>query len=560
MRHRLLSLCCLAIIFCTNLWPRELMDSPLSSKDGIFACSLTSLPADTLLGKSDFYRFQQPDLEKALLCLTTLSDRYTSKMAPGEKEKVIEALSRQYEILAINLSDPVRGYECLKTASQIMAETGTQHAGVYFNLGLWYQTAFSANPDDISVVEQSLVNYRMAFDTALHQGDGDRLNNVLPNLINVHGSLHPMTDMAPLMEQYRRTPNRDTVFKQFNLLLYQAYDAIDRDDQTLARQIYGQQLQVVPRVKRLGRLRALALLQLSRLDTQQGRYDEANSCLDSLMNLACDYGMTTEQRTVWNARADLYRARGDKAKAEACELQALRMADSLARQRSATALQSVQVLESLANTGIELREASKRRDQYLLGLLLIGLTAIAVSIMAGLLRRKNTRLRQAHAALYDKMQLILKKNDTVPETTKIPVAIVPQQPMPENVEDMDAPSDWQRVRELEANQAIFAAGFSLHEAADLLGITPKRISAAVSQNYGAGFPIYIGDLRVREACRRIDDVEKYGHLTLDVIAAEVGIKSRTTFVTAFRRVTGLSPSEYLREARCRTGRQMASAD
>ena len=39
-----------------------------------------------------------------------------------------------------------------------------------------------------------------------------------------------------------------------------------------------------------------------------------------------------------------------------------------------------------------------------------------------------------------------------------------------------------------------------------------------------------------------------GNLTIEAIASGTGFKSRTTFVNAFKRETGLKPSEYLRMA------------
>ena len=47
----------------------------------------------------------------------------------------------------------------------------------------------------------------------------------------------------------------------------------------------------------------------------------------------------------------------------------------------------------------------------------------------------------------------------------------------------------------------------------------------------------------------MNDREHYGHLTIEGIAASVGIKSRTNFSNNFKKITGLSPSEYQRQQR-----------
>ena len=58
------------------------------------------------------------------------------------------------------------------------------------------------------------------------------------------------------------------------------------------------------------------------------------------------------------------------------------------------------------------------------------------------------------------------------------------------------------------------------------------------------FNMLLAEHRIREACRLIQNIMEYGHLTIEGIAQEVGYKSRSSFSNAFKRVTGLSPSAF----------------
>ena len=58
----------------------------------------------------------------------------------------------------------------------------------------------------------------------------------------------------------------------------------------------------------------------------------------------------------------------------------------------------------------------------------------------------------------------------------------------------------------------------------------------------------VGRYRIKEACRRINDTKNFGHLTLETISEGVGFKSRSTFINAFKRQVGLTPSEYIKMA------------
>ena len=62
------------------------------------------------------------------------------------------------------------------------------------------------------------------------------------------------------------------------------------------------------------------------------------------------------------------------------------------------------------------------------------------------------------------------------------------------------------------------------------------------------FSNLLGSYRIKVACQWMDEPAKYGNLTIEAIASGTGFKSRTTFVNAFKRETGLKPSEYLRMA------------
>ena len=58
------------------------------------------------------------------------------------------------------------------------------------------------------------------------------------------------------------------------------------------------------------------------------------------------------------------------------------------------------------------------------------------------------------------------------------------------------------------------------------------------------FSNLLSSYRVKVACQRMNDPEQYGHVTIEAIATSTGFKSRTTFVNAFKRETGQTPSEY----------------
>lgn len=79
-----------------------------------------------------------------------------------------------------------------------------------------------------------------------------------------------------------------------------------------------------------------------------------------------------------------------------------------------------------------------------------------------------------------------------------------------------------------------------------LSIPPKHLSQIVNQQLGRNFNDWINGWRIEEAKRRLLD-RRSGHLSIVAIAEASGFRSKSTFNSAFRRETSMTPSEYRRQ-------------
>lgn len=86
--------------------------------------------------------------------------------------------------------------------------------------------------------------------------------------------------------------------------------------------------------------------------------------------------------------------------------------------------------------------------------------------------------------------------------------------------------------------------FNLAALAKAVGSNTKYVSIVINDTYGKTFKTYLNEFRIREACRRLLDNENWGNLTIRAIHQELGFRTATSFVSAFRKVTGMTPSEY----------------
>ena len=106
-----------------------------------------------------------------------------------------------------------------------------------------------------------------------------------------------------------------------------------------------------------------------------------------------------------------------------------------------------------------------------------------------------------------------------------------------------------RIQEALNNPDVICSNdFSLAKLAKIVGSNTAYVSQVINEQYEQTFSTVVGRYRIKEACRRINDTKNFGHLTLETISEGVGFKSRSTFINAFKRQVGLTPSEYIKMA------------
>jgi AraC-like DNA-binding protein len=79
-------------------------------------------------------------------------------------------------------------------------------------------------------------------------------------------------------------------------------------------------------------------------------------------------------------------------------------------------------------------------------------------------------------------------------------------------------------------------------------ISTHDLSYLLNECFGASFFQFVNTYRVEEA-KQLMLSEKYKHLNILGIAYNAGFNSKTTFNTAFKKHTGLSPSQFMQSAK-----------
>ena len=98
---------------------------------------------------------------------------------------------------------------------------------------------------------------------------------------------------------------------------------------------------------------------------------------------------------------------------------------------------------------------------------------------------------------------------------------------------------------LEEHQPFLKHGYSLKQLAEETRIPLHLLSAFINKHYKVNFNDFINEYRVNYCKVKIMN-DEWKYKKLEAIAEESGFSNRNTFTAAFKRVTGINPSEFLK--------------
>ena len=186
---------------------------------------------------------------------------------------------------------------------------------------------------------------------------------------------------------------------------------------------------------------------------------------------------------------------------------------------------------------------------------------MALLVLLYLVYRKNRELKHSNQSLYQKNVEMLRAEE---EERRMRRQLQDKETPAVTADDADNEVKYKsshltdedkeqllsRIQQvMENSDEIFSPDFSLERLAMLSGSRYKYVSQVINEYYEQNFNNFLNSFRIKEACKRMRDLDNYGNYTIEAISESVGFKSRSTFITSFKRITGLTPSQYQRMAR-----------
>lgn len=245
----------------------------------------------------------------------------------------------------------------------------------------------------------------------------------------------------------------------------------------------------------------------------------------------------------------IYQHNGDFDAARMMHAKFLVSQDSILNFQNLGTIDNLKFINDLAaeqqKSSILLAESDRQKKLRDLIIFFSGLLlAITIPLLIVIVNR-HRRLQASYQDLYNQRQQIIEQEDRNRKFRKehFETGIIDESGVECN------PDALMVLSILDKSDEVFEPDFSLERLSELTNIRPRTLSMILNEQLHTTFRDLINQYRVREACKKLSDIANYGQYTIEAISQSVGYKSRTSLITAFKKETGLTPSEYQRIAR-----------
>lgn len=510
------------------------------------------LPSEKLMEMGQrFYDTDKPD--SSLVCYNIIVNRYRSddKHNNITPRQAGSALGNMGSLYMYHFNDVAKASRYLLEAQKIAKENHLLNllSNLYTDLGNIKLMNLALS--DINMDEEVLQLNRLAFHTAIEANDNPL--RIIISGINWIAMLDDTTQyrrfhqdidlflqyqLPDSMKQYeyarifaraiqeKGKKNYDACLQLLDSAYAQGYLEGRLSKQMLDELIINRKCHVLNEMDRLNELVELLYQQLHKA---QARNDNYHSYVYSHMLFQYYRNITKDS------------VMGDK-----YELLTLRYKNELTKQTHLLDARQAEFLFQIDEINAEVQELTYR--QRMTKMIAWGIAAFTLLILGFLylMWRKYKQEQEKNRKLYENNLALLAAEE---ERRQQIIQAEEHKYQSHQMEEGEQSDLLHRVLYImETCEEIYDNDFSLDRLTELVDARSSNyVSQVLNGHYHESFKSVVNDYRIREACRRINDREHFGQLTVQGIAQSVGFSSYPNFVSNFKKFTGLTPSAYRKQ-------------
>lgn len=501
----------------------------------------SKLSTDSLMNRGREYLFSGNKSDSALICYTIVTSRYKSGEASRhELYQYAKALNNMGFLFAGHYLDYEKAYTYLTQSLKLSREKGFSDnlPYVYLNLAGVYENRKSvfgiSDPK-----HDALKNMRLAFRSAVKEKQWTVAYTCFTNLLNMVAENNSMNAIRQEIATFRKiAENHPSPMGKFAAALLAGQEAIIRKD-------YGTALYLAQQMKTLAKdipdiskeCELSARWKMAKALACMGNYGMVEETYNHIADFISSNDMNDELVNLYEAYKDLYQQMGDKEKTRQYDYLYLKEKDQLFHRSNVEKMERSHFVSEINSVNEQVEQLNAKRRNLWITLLVVILFCIVIAVALAAIIRGFFRQRAYIKILYEKNMALAKAEK--PKEKK--VATLDEDRISELCDKID--------KALLDNSLICSPDFSLQQLAEHIGSNYKYVSQVINDKYQKNFRLLVNEARVKEACRRLGDPDHYGNLTIEAISTDLGFKSRSNFAVTFKKITGISPSDFQKMAR-----------
>ncbi len=522
---------------------------------------------------------QKGDMDGAMVCFTIVGNRYTPKMSKDEKRICAYALNNAGGIAQMRFSfSSAFGYfqKAMQVADEPIYQSYNNIAGIY----LFFNDYVSA---------KKYLNE--AFNISLEQKDWNSLANSCQNIMYLNWCLDSIGESKSCIERFLQTKGipRDSLFL-----------AVEVIAQGMTALMNGQNQRAIDYFKSYidHQKAGLAVknedvnsahLYLAYTYMRMRDYKNAIHYLNHAESEARRNGITDLLIKIYQYEEKCYRLMGDKELEHQAKYQLMSLKDSINTSEEFGKIKNIEFFHEVDKFEKQVVKLNEEKNARSIVAMISVIALVAVVLFLIFAVRQNRKLWSSNKDLYRKndelvkqadlerdlrttytkrakayeqeieslQQSILQLQDPSPATPPLTPPLrgagnnggVSTQ-HPSVISDELRTSLVERIyQQLDDVDFICQQDLTIERLAQAVDSNEKYVSQVINESMNKNFNTLLNEYRIREICKRLTDFAHYGNMTNETIAEGVGFKSRSHFIRTFKKVTGLTPSQYQKIAK-----------
>ena len=511
---------------------------------------------EDLMRRGQDYLQNKGWVDSAMVCYSIVANRVqNNNLESKDKYQIARALNNLGYIYATYYYDFQKAYENLNKSMELSKLYGFDNnlAYSYLNMASIFDSRNRLFAND-ALSTEALDNTKLAFDFAVKAKEWNVAVTSIYNMLEMTHNKADFELIAPDLVRFKNLQLTDSVeMLQCTRMFCKATEAFQAGQYQQALNCYEKMLIEAQKLT-TNRQQCIikAMQQKAAVLAVMHHYEEAISCLQQVERIALDQGMQSELIDNYRAMAQVYDAMGNQKMAEQLDYKFLKTRDEFIQKSHAEMVEKSRFLDEMRRVNDQVAQIQAKHERAHQLLLMMSLIAAIILIAMVLLVRSNIKQRNYIRHLYEKNVQLLDVKVTAEQSASHSVE-KQEDSAPKYQSQLDQERKdrlFERINHVMDDITIICKpDFSLQQLAIQVGSNYKYVSQVVNESYGKSFKQVLNEQRVREACRILNDPNQSAHLTIEAIAANLGFNSRSNFTVTFKRITGISPSDFMKMAK-----------